>query len=231
MQNTQKVIDVIDDSILKSDLCISKIDPETKDGKEILEYIGYTGTKTRHLYNNIMSFLDSIDVSVKYLEIGTFKGSSSISSLYNNSHVKAVFIDNWSQFQGSKEVFVAGMKKYIQSDNWAFIEKDCWNIDLNEINMDKFNVYLYDGSHTERDHYKAISVYSAIMEDRFIYLVDDWNWEDVRNGTFKALTDLNLKVLYKKEIFVEEKDLVNMPNHNGKVGWWNGIGIFFLEKT
>ena len=65
--------------------------------KEILHMDGKSGKKTRHFYNNICSMNDS-----RYLEIGTWKGSSICSAMCNNN-MTCVAIDNWSEFGGPKE--------------------------------------------------------------------------------------------------------------------------------
>ena len=51
---------------------------------------GYSGEKTRHLYNNICSLKNS-----NYLEIGTWKGSSLCSALHQNN-LNCTVIDNFS---------------------------------------------------------------------------------------------------------------------------------------
>lgn len=219
------IIDRICKSIVDARSSISKIDPETTEGKEILEYKGMTGTKTRHLYNNMLSYYND----ARYLEIGTWYGSSSISAIYKNK-VQALFIDNWSQFKGNPDIFIETLQKYDNEDcDIYLIESDCWKVDLNSIDK-KFNIYLYDGGHTESDHYKSLEYYLPILDDTFIFMVDDWCWSDVRDGTMRAIRDLNLKIHFRHEEFLSSDDLIGMPKHKGKDTWWNGIGIFLLSK-
>jgi hypothetical protein len=59
---------------------------------EIIRMDGMSGTKTRHFYNNL---LDSEDA--RYLEIGTWKGSSVCSAMCGNK-AQVLCIDNWSEF-------------------------------------------------------------------------------------------------------------------------------------
>jgi hypothetical protein len=61
-------------------------------------------------------------------------------------------------------------------------------------------------------------------------MIDDWNWTDVQKGTLDAIRDNNLNVSFSHTIAVPPEDLIGMPNHEGKHGWWNGIGIFVLSK-
>jgi hypothetical protein len=201
----------------------SKIDSNTSEGKEILDYPGMTGTKTRHLYNNLCSL-----ENVKYLEIGTWYGSSSISAIYKNS-IQATFIDNWSQFNGDPNILQNIMSKYTtEPATYRIIESDCWKVDTST--LESFNIYLYDGGHTEQDHYKALTYYINNLDNLFIFIVDDYNWPEVRDGTLKAIQDLHLHIIFRHEIFVSPEDSEDMPNHYGKHTWWNGCGIFLLKK-
>lgn len=60
---------------------------QSKLSDDIMLLDGMTGTKTRHLYNNICSMGYR-----NYLEIGTWKGSSFISALYHNNILVTVLI-------------------------------------------------------------------------------------------------------------------------------------------
>jgi len=217
-RSTMNTISHMVKSINLSEQGISKIT------QDIIDFEGYTGTKTRHFYNNICD-----RPGTNYFEIGTFNGSSSIAAVYKNSGTY-LFVDNWCQFGGDSNTFKNNMDKYISSEStYSFIENDCWKIHVNDIKQ-KFNVYLFDGDHAELDHFNALKHYLPILEDEFIFLVDDNNWPSVRDGTMRAIRELNLKIKFRHEIFVSPDDLKNMPNHVGKKTWWNGIAIFLLEK-
>lgn len=220
---TMDTISHVIDSITKAENGSSKIDPVSEGGKALLSFEGYTGTKTRHFYNNICS-----RPHTKYMEIGTWNGSSSISAVYKNN-IDGLFIDNWSQFGGSSQVFKDNISKFGGSSKCYLLEGDCWEVDLST--LDRYNVYLYDGDHAEADHFKALQYYLPVLTDEFIFLVDDYNWSNVRDGTMRAINELNLNVKFRHEIFMSPDDLVGMPNHVGKKTWWNGIGIFVLSKT
>ena len=74
---------------------------ESKINNDILDIEGMSGVKSRHFFNNICSCDDT-----RYLEIGSFHGSTFSSALYKNK-IQAVAIDNWCQFgyQKPKEHF------------------------------------------------------------------------------------------------------------------------------
>jgi hypothetical protein len=215
--------------IERAEDCISNIKRGTEDGDFILNYTGYTGTKTRHFYNNICNIGSESGLvqDVRYLEIGTWTGSSSIAAIYGNS-INALFIDNWSQFNGNVNIFTDVMERFKGNNKYYLIESDCWKVNIN--NIGKFNVYLYDGGHTEHDHFMALDYYIDNMESEFIYIVDDWSWAEVREGTMRGIRENNLEIKYEYSKILSDEEVSGMPNHKGKSGWWNGIGIFVLSK-
>jgi hypothetical protein len=86
----------------------------------------------------------------------------------------------------------------------------------------RINVYLYDGGHSESSQYSGFTEYDFMLDDTFIAIVDDWNWEQVKIGTRRAFTDLKYKVL-------KEWDLPGKGNDVD--GWWNGLYVAVVQKT
>lgn len=191
----------------------------SKLNEEILEFEGLSGFKTRHFYNNICS-MDNC----RYLEIGTWHGSSSISAMYKNN-LNGIFIDNYSLFEGNKDIFLETVEKYKSNSTYRLLDEDCWKVNL--AGLQTINTYLYDGPHEYKDHYNSIKYYYPLLEENCIVMIDDWNWEDVRNGTLDAFKDLNTNIKFKYEIITEQPHY----DYDGKIGWWNGIGIFVIGKN
>lgn len=190
--------------------------------KEILSMTGYSGLKTRHFYNNLLSMENS-----KYLEIGTWMGSSVCSAMYGNS-AKVLCIDNWSQFGGPKNKFLHYFNLYKGTNDAQFMEGDCFQIDVSV--LPKFNIYMYDGDHEYQNHYKALIHFLDCLEDIFIFVVDDWNWENVRLGTHHAIRDSKCKILYEKNIRMTTDN--SHTEHNRAIAnWWNGIYVCILQKS
>lgn len=192
---------------------------------EIADMQGMSGLKTRHFYNNICSMKDA-----RYLEIGVWKGSSLCSAMCGNS-MKAVAIDNFSEFSGGpygnpRQDFLTNYEKYKGDNDTTFIDADCWTVDPSSLGM-KFNVYMYDGNHTETSHYQALNHYMECLDDAFIYLVDDWNCSHIRDGTLDSIKQNKLEILFQKEIFTPGNP--GLGRHNNM--WHNGISIFVLKKT
>lgn len=214
-QIIEKYINLIKIAFSNAENNISKI------SNDIINMDGMTGTKTRHFYNNLLNTDDA-----RYLEIGTWKGSSVCSAMYGNK-AKITCIDNWSEFGGPKNEFLENFTKY-KGDNIAyFIESDCYKLDVSL--FPKYNIYMYDGNHSNESHYKALLHYYNCLDDIFIFIVDDWNWEDVRNGTINSINKLNLKILFEKEIRMTW-DNSHTPAPLCNQTWWNGIYVAVLQK-
>ena len=191
---------------------ISKIDENLK----LME--GMSGVKTRHFYNNLLTIEGS-----RYLEIGTWKGSSVCSAMCGNLG-SVVCIDNWSEFNGPKDVFLENFEKYKGRNDAKYIESDCFLLDITTIG--KFNIYMYDGNHSYDSHYKSLTYFIDAMDDEFILIVDDWNWIDVQKATMNSIKDLNLNVIWSKEIKLNNEG----DTTHDKEGWWNGISVFLIKK-
>lgn len=178
---------------------------------------GLSSKKVRHLLNNIVNFPHAI-----YLEIGVLTGSTFIAALYKNNITKAYCIDNWSDFQerGGKKDFLRNLRSF-KISNYELKEGDCFKLDLAWI-KDAVNVYFYDGDHSEESQYKALEYYLPVLADKFIFIVDDYDWEHIRNGTQKAINSLNLQVKY--EIHLQSTGI-------RKDSWWHGLYIALLTKT
>jgi hypothetical protein len=209
MDKKLKYVDHLQKSFANAELKISNIDDFIKN------IDGMTGIKTRHFYNNLVGMEDS-----RYLEIGTWKGSSICSAMLNNQ-AKILCIDNWSQFSGPKDEFLNNFYHCKGQNDATFMEVDCFQIDVN--NIGKYNIYMYDGDHTYEAHYKSLNYFIDCLDDTFIFMIDDWNWEDVRRGTLDSIKNLNLEILWNKEIYTPVQDAANQE-------WWNGISVFVLKK-
>ena len=161
---------------------------------EIRDIEGMSGQKYRSFINNLVSaFPDP-----RYLEIGSWAGSTATAALYGNTG-HALCIDNWSQFGGPRSEFFSNMQMVVSDKiNFKFLEKDYRSIDFSAIGQ--FNIYLFDGPHKEADHYEGITLAKPSLLDPFVLIVDDWNWRSVRVGTFRGLHDAQCHIESSIEI-------------------------------
>jgi hypothetical protein len=204
---------LIQNAVQNAELGISKITTD------IIKLDGMTGTKTRHFYNNMLTLEDT-----RYLEIGTWKGSSVCSAMCGNK-AKVVCIDNWSEFGGPKSEFLDNFNRWKGENDAMFIEGDCFKVDISD--LPKFNIYMYDGNHDCGNHYNALKYYYDHLDDTFIFIVDDWNVRHIREGTIKAIRDLNLSVLDSTHIRTNQNDIQTSEWS----GWWDGMYVAILQKN
>ena len=213
-------------SELKShvELAFEKAEKEqSKITEDILNMEGMSGRRTRHFYNNLLNKEDA-----RYLEIGTWKGSSVCSAMYGNK-ADVFCIDNWSEFNGPKDEFLANFNTYKGENNTRFLEQDCFTVDTSQ--LPKFNIYMYDGNHTQLSHYKALIHYYDCLDDIFIFIVDDWNWRGVREGTYDSFKELKLSVLYEREIRTTTNNTHPVMASKEQTEWHNGIYVAILKKN
>lgn len=187
---------------------------------DLLNANAMSGKMTRHFYNNILSYIDA-----RVLDIGVFNGITSCSGFYNNN-AKITIIENFSQFGEQKQELLSNIEKYKDKNEITLFLEDCFAIDKSKFKY-KFNIYIYDGNHRVIDQYNALSYYYDVLDDIFIYIVDDYNYEPVRLGTLGAITDLNLQVLHHKAIKTNHQHEEDKKDYDG---FWNGVGVFVLKK-
>ena len=172
--------------------------------------LGFSGICFRHLMNNLCSY----NSGVNYLEVGVFKGSTLISSVYGNEGVlnEVHAIDNFSEFVSDDLVEHPKNKLYENLDRFLpkrhhdkikFYEADCFQFDLSK--LPKIDIYFYDGEHSAESQYKAFKYYEPVFADIFIAVVDDWEQGGVRRGTRKAFEEIGYDVIASRAIIPGKK--------------------------
>ena len=197
--------------------CIGKL-PES-----VLAIEGMSGKKYRYFINNLIQNIKD----PRYVEVGSWGGSTFCSAIYKNK-LSAAAIDNWSQAGGPIGTFFKNVSAYCSRDTKISVLSK----DFREVNfalLGKFNVYLFDGPHAYKDQYDGLSLALPCLDDVFVFIVDDWNWFGVRSGTMKAIEDLQLSVLFSAEI------RTTLDNSHPQVcfqdsDWHNGYFIGVVRK-
>ena len=184
---------------------------------------GMSGQKYRSFINCfVRSFADA-----RYLEIGSWTGSTATAALYGNK-AKALCIDNWSQFGGPKSQFFSNIELIQSADiDFRFFEQDFRTIDYASVGI--FDIYLFDGPHEESDQYDGIMLPQQALAATHVLIVDDWNWFQVRVGTLQALKDANCKI----ECAIEVRTTFDNgdPQVVGKQSdWHNGYFIGIIRR-
>lgn len=182
--------------------------------KELPPVEGFSSPKVRRLLNQLGS------VSKKYLEIEVHVGSTFIPACYNNPHLSATAIDDWSMFGDVRPQFEKNATEYLTCDV-KIIAADAFAVSLGEIAY-PVDLYFYDGPHDFTSQYKAIRYFAPILADQCVVVVDDCNWEEPRRGTVKALAEIDFDVVWNCLLPARiERDVQE---------WWNGLLVMLLER-
>ena len=184
---------------------------------------GMSGQRYRALINRLVASTDN----ARYLEIGSWKGSTVTAALHGN-RATAVCIDNWSEFGGPREQFYANIE-LVKSDKVTLtvLEQDFRTVDYRGIG--RFNVYMFDGPHGEQDQYDGVVLAQPALDDRYVLIVDDWNWPGVRAGTMRALEDLDATVEFSVVVRTTQNG-THAPKGSRRKRWHNGYFIGSICK-
>lgn len=159
----------------------------------------------------------------EYLEIGVWKGSTAKCVLCSGK-VSATLIDNWSQFGGPKAKAIKKLDRFISSKKARILDQDFLDIAYNEIDLRPL-VYFYDGPHDEISHFKSAELIKWFKSKLLIFIVDDWNWANVQNGTLEALARIQAEIVASWEIFPNMRD-----RKGGRFSrWHNGTYIAIIR--
>jgi hypothetical protein len=154
-------------------------------------------------------------------------GIDSLRAIYKN-RVRTLAIDNWTQFSGPYDKFYNNLARFKGPDTKvSFFEIDFREVDFSSIG--KFNVYLFDGPHDQKDHRDGVVFAQPALDDQFVMIVDDWNWTSVREGTMEGIKEANLQLDHVVEIRTSLDG--TLPGLRGAASdWHNGYLIAACSK-
>jgi hypothetical protein len=212
-----------DESLLVKHSFDRALNDESPLPSEIRDIDGMSGQKYRAFINNLVRSCPN----PRYLEVGCWTGSTATAAL-NGNRASVLCIDNWSQFGGPKDQFFQNIKKVLSEKiQFKFMERDFRSVDYGSIG--RFNIYLFDGPHEEADQYDGVMLPQPALTGTFVLIVDDWNWRDVRLGTFRALAASRCQL----ECSIEVRTTLDESHASvsGKQSdWHNGYFIAVVRK-
>jgi hypothetical protein len=160
----------------------------------VLALPGMSGRRYRQFINTLVGAV----ARPRYMEVGVWAGSTLCAALAGN-RVSALAIDNWSEFGGPKDAFLRNVAAHRGAGAEVhFIEGDFRAVAFDQVGT--YNIYLFDGPHEEQDQYDGVALAQPALDDRFVLIVDDWNYEAVRAGTNRAIATLGLTLDFAAEI-------------------------------
>lgn len=202
-------------------------DERSRCSNETLQIGGMSTPKVRHFINNLCSM-----ERAKYLEVGSFKGSTFCSAIDNNPKAEATAIENFSQFTDSPNPNGASNKDVLLQNIAATIKRNAYErraklqlivsdfTAVDKSRIDGCNIYFYDGAHDAGSQYHAFTHMNDVFENVFIAVVDDWfcGQGGPQKGTFDAFKQLNYHIHYLEELPL------------GPELFHGGLGVMVIEK-
>ena len=208
-------------NLLASFKCAMALDHKLPEA--IVNLQGMSGKKYRYLINNLVQRTPD----ARYLEVGSWAGSTACSASFGNT-LSITCIENWAAFYGPREYFIENIQSILTPQiDFTFIEKDFRAVDYSQIGQ--FNIYLYDGPHSETDQYDGVMIAQPALDDVFTLVVDDWNWPEVRRGTNQAIAQ-SLEVICSLEIRTTQDDSHAQKAVQEHSEWHNGYFIAVCRK-
>lgn len=203
--------------------------------EDVFDVEGMSSPSIRHFLSYLMSTFE--DKGIRYLEVGVYKGSTLISGMSGNEgrYERVVAVDNFEEFDEGGENFEKlkrNLEGFISEEGRGklqFLKKSCWEVgeELRGLRGGEgFNVYFYDGPHSEEDHYQSIVEFYEHLAYETVFVVDDYNQQRVRDGTMKGLKHLE----NENGLEVVEMWEITSRWNGDSFGWWDGLGIFVLRK-
>ena len=182
-----------------------------------------SGRKFRLFLNGLVKTVED----ARYLETGVFQGATFCSAIRNN-RVDATAIDNWSEYGGPANAFYRHLAEYWdRSSSVTVLNQDFRRVDYAHIGT--FNIHLFDGPHQYQDQYDGARIVHDALDEVAIFIVDDWNWEQVRRGTYRGLADAGVRVDYSIEVRTTLDDSFP-PVHSTRSDWHNGVFMGVIVK-
>jgi hypothetical protein len=191
--------------------------------ERIIHLQGFCGRKHRLFFNNLVRAVED----PRYLEIGIFYGATFCAALAGNK-VTALGIDNWTEYGGNANGFYANLAAIKGADaSVTILEQDFRTVHYDDIG--KFNIFFYDGPHSTEDQYDGICMAIPALDDQAILLVDDWNWQRVRDGAMNAVRDAGYRFEFCVEVRTSFDESIPALAY-AHSDWHNGMFAAVISK-
>jgi hypothetical protein len=165
----------------------------------------------------------------RYLEVGTFRGRTLLSAAHENPGKICIGCDRfrfWDRFTGpgflAKRALFHNIQRYqADSAEIQFHAVSSRRLFAERRVVGPIGVFFYDGDHSYESTFHGIVSAAPLLSERAVVLVDDWNDPVIRMATEDAFSRAELRELWRREL----------PGDHTERGWWNGLGVFYLERS
>jgi len=152
----------------------------------------------------------------RYVEVGTFRGTSLISALRGNDDLDAVAIDDFSFSEASREQLEANLERFGVAGRPTILEGDFHEVLTGgALSERSVGVYYYDAGHSYEDQLDGLRLIEPYLADEALVIVDDSDWERVERADRDFLASQSRAQL-----------LLDIPGKDkGFPHWWEGVHV------
>jgi hypothetical protein len=187
------------------------------------------GLSSPRVCNFLNDLVRGLEPGESYLEIGTYKGLTLLSAAYKNSGKLCLGCDRFrllGRFTGLGFVARRELERNVaryrpESATVRLFAMSSRRLFERGLVQGPVGVYFYDGDHSYAGTRHGVTAAAPYLARRSVLLVDDWNDPTIRRATADGLAAAGLRVLWQREL----------PGNHGPEGWWNGLGVFWLERA
>src|SRR5262249_23288312 len=98
-----------------------------------------------------------------FVNVGAWHGFTFLSGIVNNPTRRCVCVDNFSQFGGPRDEFLARFHR-VRTDAHSFFEMD-YERYFAEVHAGPIGFYIYDGEHSYRNQLRGLEVAEPFLAD------------------------------------------------------------------
>jgi hypothetical protein len=188
--------------------------------QDVLDLDGFSSAKNRGLLNRAVSTVPN----ARILEVGSHFGSTAAAMCFGNDVECIHLVDNQSEFGSTLVRLAENVRRFDlpatihDLDYFAPLPPDTFS-------GVKFNVYHYDGPHGEEQHASELAIAWPHLADSFLYVVDDYSWEQVHRGCEAGIAALG------GAVSVRFRERYESNRMNDTDGYWNGVLMMWCVKT
>ena len=183
---------------------------------DVLAVPGFSSSSNRRVLNAAVSTVPR----ARILEVGSFKGSTAVAMCHGNDVECIHMVDNHSEFGDTRAELAATCERFGLP---VTIHDLDWFAPLPAFGT-LFDVYLYDGPHEEERHAAELAIALPHLAEKFLYIVDDYSWPQVRAGCDAGLLAM------RDRLSVRSRNVYESTVLNDANGYWNGLLVAWCEK-
>ncbi len=198
---------------LSLEILNTRLPPDRREARPLLQQLcGIPRMSTYAIAAIIDKAVAAMPEGAAFVNVGAWHGFTFLSGIVNNPDRRCVCVDNFSQFGGPREEFLARFHAF-KSDRHTFHEMD-YEEYFATIHQGLIGCYIYDGEHSYRNQLRGLEVAEPFFTPGCVVLVDDTNLDDARQATY----DFVARRPGQYELLLEKR-----TRSNQHPTFWNGI--------